>query len=146
MNLIPVEDGKPPSRDKILEAERLIAQAPQVEFKVIHYFAPGLYARELHIPAGHVLTGKIHKTEHLCTISKGRIHIQSEFGGGVFEAPHTFVSKPGVKRIGYAETDTVFTCYHATHETDLAKLEAELVCDTYEELSHDVLKLLEAGS
>jgi hypothetical protein len=119
-------------RDKITAAENVIRAAPQIEFEAIHHFSPGIYARELHIPAGAIVTGKIHKTEHLCIMS-GDLEIMSEYGGGRFTGHHTFLSKPGVKRIVYAHADTVFTTIHATLETDIAKLEEALVVDTYEQ-------------
>ncbi len=37
----------------------------QIELVTIHHFSPGIYMRELRIPAGVTLTGAIHKTEHL---------------------------------------------------------------------------------
>jgi hypothetical protein len=42
-------------------------------------------------------------------------------------APHVMVALPGTKRVGYTLTDTVWITCHGTHETDLAKLEDELV-------------------
>lgn len=119
-------------RAAITAAEDIIRSEPQIEFEVIHHFSPGIYARELRIPAGVMLTGKIHKTKHLCIMS-GDIEVMSEDGGGRFTGYHTFLSKPGVKRIGYAHADTVFTTIHATDETDVAKLEAMLVVETYEQ-------------
>ncbi len=115
-----------PSRFDELEAK--IATLPPLQAEPVHYFSKGLYARELTIPAGAVLTGKIHRTEHICTISKGDITIYDEaFGEKRIKAPFTFVSKPGARRAGYAHEETVWTCYHVTEETDLAKLEAQLI-------------------
>jgi hypothetical protein len=119
-------------RDKIAAAENIILSAQQIELEVIHHFSPGIYAREMRIPAGVVLTGMIHKTEHLCILN-GDIEIASEQGSGRYTGYHTFLSKPGVKRIGSTYADTVFTTIHATLETDVAKLEEMLVVETYEQ-------------
>jgi hypothetical protein len=54
-----------PARAKVEALEDEIAKLPQVDCPVRHYFAPGLYAREMTIPAGVTLTGAVHKTEHL---------------------------------------------------------------------------------
>lgn len=125
---------QPGAREKILRMEREIAESEQIELKTIHHFSPGLYARELRIPAGVALTGKIHKTEHLNTVSAGKILVFSEDGGAVeISAPYTFVSKPGTKRVGFALEDTVWTCYHPTTETDLDVLEEMLVADSFGE-------------
>ena len=63
-----------------------------------------------------------------------------EHSHGLFKAPFTFVSKPGVKRMGLAHTDTVFTTIHATDKTDVSELEADLVVSTYEEYEQFLLK------
>ena len=122
------------SRQKVEALEDEIAKFPQADCPVRHYFAPGLYAREMTIPKDVVLTSAVHKTEHLCTVSAGRILVQTDDGLIEFKAPCTFVSKPGAKRAGYALEDTVWTTYHATNETDLDRLAEELTESTTAEL------------
>lgn len=117
-------------KSAIVAAENFLLALPQTETEVIHHFSPGIYARELRIPAGMVLTGKIHLTEHLC-IMHGDIEIMSEDGGGRFTGYHTLLSKPGVKRIGRTYADTVFTTIHATDITNIKELEASLAVETY---------------
>lgn len=99
----------------------------QLPIETHHHFAPGQYAREIVIPAGTLLTGKKHKTEHLNVVSKGEITVWTEDGMRRIKAPFTFVSKPGTKRVGLAHEETVWITIHATSETDLVKLEAELI-------------------
>lgn len=117
-------------REKIDALETLMLREPQVEIEPVHHFAHGLYAREITIKAGTLLTGKIHRTEHLNIISKGRIIVWTEDGMREVAAPFTMVSRPGTKRVGYALEDTVWTTIHATMETDLARLERELIAPT----------------
>lgn len=95
---------------------------------VTHHHAPGMYAREMFIPAGTVLVGKMHKHAHLCTLVKGRIAVAGE-GGEVREmaAPMTFLSEPLVKRAGVALEDTIWITYHLAETTDLDALEAALI-------------------
>lgn len=104
------------------------AELPAVEIAPIHHFAAGLYAREIRIPAGTLLTGKIHRTRHLNVVSAGEISVWSE-GESVrrIRAPFTFVAEPGTRRVGFAHEDTVWTTVHATSETDLDVLEAQLI-------------------
>jgi hypothetical protein len=125
--------GRQPSRETILELERAILAQPQTVLPVKHHFSPGIYARELFIPAGTVLTGKIHKHAHLCMISQGAISVLTEHGVQLLRAPCTFLSTPGVKRAGYAHEDTVFTTIHATTETDIEKIEQMVTADSFEE-------------
>jgi hypothetical protein len=124
-------------RQGIVECENAMksgAVGDVIDLKVVHHFAPGIYARELHIPAGVALTGAIHKTEHLFILSAGEIEQISENEGlHRIKAPFTCISKPGVKRMGFALSDAVVTTIHPTNETDVDKLRADLVCETYEE-------------
>ena len=99
-----------------------------------HHFAPGVYARELFIPKGSILTGKIHKTEHLNIVSQGVIAVATEEGQKLIKAPCTFVSKPGTKRAGYALEDTTWTTIHVTEETDLEKIEDQVIAKDYSEV------------
>jgi hypothetical protein len=98
-----------------------------------HTFIPGGYARELTIPAGTLIVGKIHKEACLNFVMSGQITVLTEDGIRTLTAPASFRSEPGVKRVGLAHTDTVWTTVHITKETDLERLEKELTCETYEE-------------
>jgi len=124
----------PDMREKIDRLEAFMLRAPQVDIEPVHHFAHGIYAREITIKAGTLLTGKIHKTEHLNIVSKGRIAVWTEDGVKEVAAPFTMVSRPGTKRVGYALEDTVWTTIHATDETDLDKLEVELIAATHDDV------------
>lgn len=100
---------------------------PEDVCPVTHHFAPGLYAREMFIPAGAYVVGKMHRFAHLNTVSKGRIRVASAHGNREICAPATFLSQPGIKRVGVALEDTIWTTYHPTNETDLAAIEAEVI-------------------
>lgn len=114
--------------------EDVIKQFPQTEIETRHYFAGGVYEREILVPAGTMITGKIHLTEHLAKLVSGVLRIWSEHEQGIFTGPVTFVSQPGAKRVGYAETDVVFSTFHAVGEnTDIEEIEKELVVDTIEQ-------------
>ncbi len=101
--------------------ESIMPQLPQLDLPLRHIFTPGIYAREMTVP------GKIHKHRHLVILSQGDISFYTD---GKFvqrvHAPATFVSEPGDRRMGYTHTHTVWTTIHATDETDVDKLEADL--------------------
>jgi len=122
----------------VQKLEAVILELPQLELEIHHHFAPGIYARELRIPKGVVLTGYIHKTEHLNIISAGVIEVSNLGESKHIEAPCTFVSKPGTKRAGYALQDTVWTTVHATDVTDVPELEDMLVTNDYSLVEHIV--------
>jgi hypothetical protein len=90
-----------PTIEKIFRLEREMVKFEQLEILTTHYFSEGLYAREIFIPKGVLLTGKIHKTEHLNILSKGDITVWTEDGMKRLKSPYTLVSKPGTKRVGF---------------------------------------------
>jgi hypothetical protein len=95
---------------------------PPADCPAKNYFTDGIFAREITIPKGVTLVGMVHKTTHLCTMSKG--HLLIDAGTSVFErvAPCTFESKAFSQKAATALEETIFTTYHATTETDLDKL------------------------
>lgn len=102
---------------------------------VKHHFANGSYGREMYLPAGLVVVGKIHKHSHVNCISKGRVRVYTEQEGMVeLVAPITFVSSPGTKRVVYVDEDTVWTTVHVTDKTDLADIEAEVISQDFMEV------------
>lgn len=115
------------NRDKAIAFEAILKQQPQVELKVIHHFSKNVYARELHIPAGVIVVGEIHKFKNLNILSKGKIQLATEDGLIEFEAPFTVVSPEGTKRVAKAITDCVWTTIHGTEETDVANIEKAFI-------------------
>ncbi len=113
--------------DRVLALEHEMLKLPQLDIAVRHYFAPGMYAREMTVPAGGVVVGKLHKYALMHTLSKGCVTVLT--GGSVqrLEAPHTLVSPPGEKRAFVAENEVVWTVYHPTTLTDLAAIEAHFI-------------------
>ena len=104
--------------------------------RITHYFAPGVYAREMWMPAGCLITGKIHLTEHLNMLSQGRVSVSNQGSSVTMQAPYTFVSPVGTKRAIYAHEDSTWTTIHATDLTDPDEIEAEIIAETFEELDH----------
>lgn len=105
----------------------MMRDLPQLEIPVRHFFSPGVYAREIQIPKGAIVTGKIHKFSQLNILSKGDISVMTEDGIKRVQAPFTIVSPPGTKRIAYAHEDCVWTTIHGTDETDLEKIEDRFI-------------------
>ena len=117
--------------------EDLSDQAP-----VEHFFTPvneeygcAQYARQLFMPKGSVVVGKLHKLPHLTFLLKGRVIVVSENGGKQeLVAPLTFVSPAGVKRAFHVLEDTILTTVHLSHrnnEDDLAAIEDEVISPSY---------------
>ena len=104
-----------------------------------------MYGRELFIPKGGLIVGKLHKRPHLNIVLKGKISVLSEKGKHYFEAPCILPSNPGDKRIGYAEEDTVWLTIHITEnlgEENLEAIEDEVIAKSYEE--YEAFRALES--
>ena len=118
------------TRDKVLRIEAEMFRMPQVELKHVDYFSKGVYARELHIPAGVTLTGKIHKYQNLNILSKGEMTVSTDEGMKRVSAPFTIVSPPGTKRVAYAHTDCIWTTIHGTDKQDVDQIELEFIAQS----------------
>ena len=103
---------------------------------VTHTFADGCYIRELFVPKGTVYVGKIHRASHPRFLLQGAVLVVTEAGGReLCTAPSYLITPAGTKRCGLALEDTVIVTVHVTQETDLAKIEAELIAPDYEALA-----------
>lgn len=80
---------------------------------LVHRFAPGLYAREIKIPATYLLVTGIHATEHFAIISKGKCLVATEDGVQVVQAGDTLRTKICTKRAIYVLEDLQWTTVHA---------------------------------
>jgi hypothetical protein len=120
-------------REKVLRLEAVLSQYPQLPEQLTHHFSGGIYARELFIPKDAVIVGKIHRFAHLNFLMKGDISVLTEHGVKRLKAPAVIASAPGIKRAGYAHEDTVWITVHATAETDVNKIEDQVVCKSFEE-------------
>ena len=124
-------------RSAITAAEDFLKSMPdedKVDLDPKHYFAQGLYARELFIPAGTIVTGAIHKQQHICIVI-GEIIVSSEDcpEGRHFTGYNIFVTEPGIKRIVRSITDSYFITFHNTNAKNVKTIEKKLVTYTYEE-------------
>jgi quercetin dioxygenase-like cupin family protein len=119
--------GLSTTRQRIERLEAEIRQMPQADIPTEHTHGPGFYARTITIPAGGVLTGKVHATEHIFFVSKGDITLVTDEGRKRVQAPYQAICKAGIKRAGFAHSETVCTNVHITAETDLQRLEALLI-------------------
>lgn len=124
---------------EILRIEQEILKMPQVELPIEHYQIDGVYARSMFIPAGTILTGKIHNFESIAILAKGRIRITNGTESYIISEGHIMVDKPGVKRLGYAETDVVFITVHKETTKELKDIEKTLASNTFEEYQQQLL-------
>ena len=105
--------------------EREFLKHDQVDCDVIHRFGPGIYIREVHIPANTLAIGHHQNFEHVNVMLKGRVTVVNENGTTTeLVAPMMFVGKPG-RKVGYISEDMVWQNIYADTEQDVKKLEAK---------------------
>jgi hypothetical protein len=115
-------------KDNVTTLGQYLSTLPQTDCALMHRFAPGVYLREIHMPADTVVIGKVHKTEHFNILLQGACLIVHEDGRREeLRAPLTFVSGAGVQKVLYIIEDMIWQTVHVTPETDMAKLEELIV-------------------
>jgi len=97
----------------------------------VHHFSGGLYARELTLPKGSTVIGKIHKHAHLNVVLRGHVTVTTPFGTEDIKGPCIFESKPDTKRAVYAHEETVWLTFHPTDETDVDEIEKQIILPDY---------------
>lgn len=101
------------------ELERDMLTLEQEDVPTIHRFAPGVYIREVRLPAGRFIIGHKQKTHHLNVMLTGRVTMSE---GAELVAPLAFVGGPG-RKAGVIHEDTVWLNVYATDERDIGTLE-----------------------
>lgn len=128
-------------RKKIMDFEELVASqggafmGDSVNCPLTHKFAPGIYVREIFIPANTYIVGKIHKHTHPNFLMSGTVEVITESGGAeTLVGPLSIISPPGTKRALRAITDLVWITVHhnPTNTQDLNELEDIIIAPSYE--------------
>lgn len=130
-------------RDKISRLQDIASKMPVAQYVETHRFASGVYAREVFLPKGTMLIGQIHKTEHISMLMLGTILLADPglTEPKIVKAPMTIITPPGMKRIGLALEDVLWTTVHAVQapeDMDLTEIENKLVVNTWEEYDEHV--------
>lgn len=118
----------------IIRLEQFLKATPGADTSggnVEHYFADGVYARKLTLPADTIIVGRIHLQSQINFLMKGTIAVSTEDGSvKVLTAPQIIVTPPGTKRVGYAQTETEWVTVTGTDcGNDLVAIEAHTVTD-----------------
>lgn len=107
----------------------LLSRQEQREMPVDHKFAPGIYIREISMPADTLVIGHTHKTKHFNIVLSGRALILVDGEWQKINAPMTFVSGAGVQKTLYILEDMLWQTVHVnpTDSQDVPALEEALV-------------------
>lgn len=108
--------------DLVDEMQAFMQTMPQCEEQLVHRFSPGLYSRELTLPAAAICISLVHNTEHQYVVSKGTAVVWSKTRGvQIMRAPCAGVTLAGERRIFFVQEEFRITNFHATTETDPEK-------------------------
>lgn len=112
----------------ILGLEHECKKLDQVNFPVKHTFADGVYIRTMTGLKGCFAIGKRHRNQIVNIIIKGKALIYSGDGQAKeIKAGELFISDPYVKKMAFFLEDTEWINIHPTKETDLDKIEQEVI-------------------
>jgi len=94
----------------------------------VHKFAPGLYRRELFVPAGAFITSKVHLTEHFFELVTGVMDVATQDGIVRMIAPYDCITLPGTRKIAFVLEDALMVTYHQNEDncTDIEIIENRL--------------------
>jgi hypothetical protein len=130
-SVIPIEKTKD---EKIDELESVMAD----NFEIIscplnHRFTNGLYVREVFMPAGSLITSKIHKTQHQYFILKGAVSVWIDEGEEIYlEAPYIGVTEPGTRRVLYIWEDCIWATAHPNPENETVEEIEERIIEKHD--------------
>jgi hypothetical protein len=106
----------PNSLEAIEALERQMQEAgEEAPTQVNHYVSRDVYVRELVIPKGVLVIGRVHKYDHVSIMLEGEMLMwTSDKGAFKIKAPFISTTKAGSKRVGFALSDTRFVTAHGT--------------------------------
>lgn len=137
-------------RDKIMEVQEgmlsmegsMIGEDLDKHCPLKHSYGDGCYIREIFMPKGTLIISKIHKKTHPYFVMKGKASVVTENGVEIIEAPYQGITKAGTKRALYIHEDMIWTTVHVTEETDLVKIEEEIISKDFEEYDQTLIDIL----
>lgn len=94
---------------------------------VTHHWTPGLYRREIFMPAGSWVTSKIHRTEHPYFVLKGRVQVSIDGEVQEIVAPYMGVTKAGTRRLLKILEDTVWVTCHPINEAEFEARDVDAI-------------------
>ena len=122
-----------PMRAAIDRLQNALIKLPQFEPKTDHYFAAGMYLRTVWSPAGTVIVGKVHLTEHFYAVLSGRVQVTTDDGVIELDAnkdgPQIMCCPIGTKRAVAVLEDAWRMNVHRNPDNlmDIDELEKQLV-------------------
>lgn len=93
----------------------------------LHHFGGGVYAKEMHLPAGSFVVQHKHEFDHLSVLASGRVYVGVDDAVSEYSAPACIVIKAGANHVVEAIEDAVWYCVHATDCADAESVDNQLI-------------------
>lgn len=113
---------------KVAELENCMFQMRPAKIEETEGIYGGVYLRTVYVPKNTIIIGATHRCEHFAIMSGGRMLIADAKGVAEYVGFNILKSVAGVKRVGFAIEDTIFSTIHPTSETDCDKV-VEIITD-----------------
>lgn len=94
---------------------------------IIHHFSSGVYAKETHIPANHVLVQHKHKFDHLSILASGSVELMVDGEKSIIHAPACLTIKANKHHGVRSLTNVVWYCIHASDCLDEHEIDEVLI-------------------
>lgn len=120
------------------EMEQILLQYPQIDadgFQLVERVSGGLYLREITIPRGCLLTGRVYKFDHMEMMVRGDITIYSATEGKRTRyTDHTVIeAQAGKRQAGFAHEETVWVTVNKVPDIAIEKMQAYTTTRTFAE-------------
>ncbi len=104
-------------------------------FPLKHSFSEGVYIREMFMPKGGLVIGKLYKISHTWFLLSGELEVATDEGNEYYIGPCYVNAPEGTKRVLHAVSDVIFVNVYPNPENiiDTDKLEEILTCSSYKE-------------
>lgn len=112
-----------------------IAKGNSDMFPLKHSFSEGVYIREMFMPQGGLVIGKLYKISHTWFLLSGELEVATDEGNEYYIGPCYVNAPEGTKRVLHAVSDVIFVNVYPNPENiiDTDKLEEILTCSSYKE-------------
>jgi len=113
------------------------------DLPVVNSFSDGVYSRSLFMPKGSIIVGKKHKTRHLNMIMSGSARVWMDGEIRDVKAPDIIESHAGCRKVLIVVEDMWWTTVHVTDETNVDKIEEDIISNEPVEGIENIIKELQ---
>ena len=107
-----------------------VEQITHKDVEIEHYFAGGVYAKQMTIAKDCKIPTHKHVYDHLSILAKGRVQVTVSRETTEYVAPAAIEIKRDLVHTLTAMEDSVWYCIHATDCTDIGKIDEILITAT----------------